>query len=448
MCIALLADRYMRLELMTEHIFLSTQEGHLRRREVYDIFFFVSEPWENARVLCVSEHNLLSHGVLAARLSQVPGAGGADDVFYTDSLNFPAEYRAEDHLFEIRLPRAQGERTPVTEVLAGKVLVPAVGLPERISYAQEVLELMEECGTVFELALGNLEEGMTYMFRLTIEPATLLGLTGPRAQRGEAWGEEISSRWVQDMTLFCPKTCLFNYMRMLSESRKVTEYAEAAGLIQSVVGDVKMIQTPVDRHLIVVIAPLGAELTRISTEGAVWAVAMHTLRDGRLAAVFEGGARNYWMDDAELVARHVYGYLAKWAQQEPKTKEDVSVAIGMPHENCSLVVDMLSRVGVLENLGYNRYRVAKLADDQREHVFAMVASSEMTRQGFHWRGFVIRLALAYSYLDPKARKLLRATRRKLQLGVWLGVTAVLMALPSFVKFLIEVMRSLLDHALR
>ena len=436
MCISLIASKYVTIKLLIENIFLSLHDGTLKAHEVYDVFFTLKEPWKDARILGVSPHDLLHGKSLNMRSVTSPGAGGPDDIFYKDAVLYTVLYNENDNDLSISVPSGNDEFLAETECFRGTVIRPDILIPKWIAQDKLALELMKEAGTVFELALGDLEAHVDYVFRLIIDPEILQGMPEKRTQDIEEV-DEIVSNWVQDGVISCPKNCRFNFLSQIAEGREVPEYAEASATIQGVVADSSMRLMPVRRRYIVLVVPRRAELIGKTSEGLIWAVSTHTLSDGRPAAVWAAGADQYWIDDPESVADRIYRYCMSWALARPKTKEEVSIAIGTSHENCSLVINALCKYGGIAEAGDAKYRPLNHPKAKLEEIFEKVAATQEVVKNFRWKGYQIRYSVHYRYATIKDVKRIRWLRWKRTIAFWGGILGTFIGIISLLFALLK-----------
>ena len=440
MCLALLA-KYNKIDIVFEQIFLSWKDTLLQAHEVYDIFFTAAESLENARIYAISPHNLVNNKDVTVRCA-IPGAGSPDDVCYQQLGGYKGTYDAATRLFQVVVPLGVDPYKLKIEEYSGEVLVPDVHIPDSLTSDKLALDIMEECGTLFEISLGTLERGKNYAFRLIIDPLELLGVPPSRPLDLEGV-DEIQYNWMQDAAIMCPKTCRFNFVELVSGIRQdQEEYAEAAANVQSIVLESEQYLLPVKRHHILAILPPEAELVTGDCEGYAWAVARHVLNDGRLAVVWSAGTKDYWMDDAESLAAHIYEHFKSWTSKgQSKTKEDVALSLFTFENNCSIIVDSLCNLGLLIKVDEDRYKAADATDAKLEETLREVAMLKEVVDGFKWVGYQIRYSFRYKYLSSEGKQLLSVRRRRRDLAYWISIAAFIIGL---VSLLLGVILLLLD----
>lgn len=433
MCITFLNSEYNNIDLFIEHVRLTlNQNGRLAVSQVADFFLTPKSNWGNAKMLCISPHNLVSDGKLTVGAVAAPGAGGPNDIFYKDAHLYEASYKAQEQLFRISLPSPHHSATAAPLDFQGKVITPQAYIPSAISKNDLAMELMEECGTIFELDLGNLKGGMRYAFRLVIQPSGILGLPEVRSQDIKEV-DLVLSNWVQDAVIMCPKMCYYNYIEMIERARsQLEEYAEAAAIIQTLVRNPQLKLMPVKRGQIVLILPNGAELIADNPAGCIWKVSTYTLSDGQLAVVWATGAEEYWIDDPESVTRRIYKYVRKWGTASPRSKEHVSTATEAGHENSSMIIDEMCNGGLLTDVGNGRYKAEDKPAPELEEGFRKIAASKKVAETFKWMGFRIDYSVHYRYVSPDELNFLSKQRLRRYLTFWIAIIGLIIAIISLI----------------
>ncbi|MBN1974270.1 MAG: hypothetical protein JW787_11560 [Sedimentisphaerales bacterium] len=438
MCISLVTDRYIPIKLLTEQVFLSLKKGELCTHEVYDIFLTPKKKWNNAKIFCISPHNLISDdGNLLVQIVSFSDSSGQDDFFYNNSPSFKSDYNSDTESFTINFPSGRNGFTLGIDSFTGKVLIPTISIPNSIKSNTRALELMEDCGTLFELSLGNLEAGNDYMFRIVIDPKERQSLPEKRTQDIEELDGALTN-WVQDSIIPCPKTCRFNFIHHIKVSQDIQEYTEAGSIIKELVSNQNMRLMPVKLQQVILILPVNAELIVRNPEGCIWEVSTHTLLDSRFAAVWSGGVDQYWIDDPESIAQKIFEYCRNWGKDRPKTKEEISIVLAASHENCSLIIDELCRYGALNQISPVRFSAVDRSEDELSEIFESVASSQDVVANFGWRGYQIRYSVQYRYLDSEDRKKLLSQIKRNNWAFWIGLAGIAIGLISLLAALLAI----------
>jgi hypothetical protein len=424
MCLAIIAERYLSVDLLVEQVFLTTHEGDMNTKEVYDVVLTPRTEWNNAALLCLSPHDLRdADGKLLVRADTIPGAGDENDVFYKASLLHHADYKHDVAMVDIEVPEAHDEKTMRLRIFSCAPLKPTVVFPKAIATNDSIAQLMEECGTLFEVKLGHLLSGKSYIFRLIVEPYRLLGLSKARSV-DDPRIDPIQAHWVQDADIVCPYAVLFNYQKVVGEERRQTDYASAAAHIQTIIDANRIFLLPVEIHHIILIVQKGSELFRRGYEGCAWEISWNTLPDGRFAVVWGSGTNQNWSDDPEALARHVYAHFQHWGVADAKTKEEVSAALQVSHSNCSLIIDALHKLGFLSLVDGTKYRPAQPPPADLDLKFNTLAQSKAVRDAFSWQGYRISYALRYTYLTGRQEKVLSWYRLREKAAFWLSLLGV------------------------
>ena len=311
MCLALLAEDYFAIDFMGEYIRLLQGEQHLEAREVYDVFFQAPHDWQDARMVCLSPHNLLGASGLTVKARDAAGAGGKDDQVYKGGHGYGCKWDHESRQFVVDVFCGKETASQAPETFQGELLLPKIHVPGSLESNELCQEIMSRKGTVFELVLGDLTGGESYAFRLEVTPANLLGFRPKRKQQSvslEYMGFPVV-RWSQVLSVYSPRTCYREYCHTLAGMRNQPDYAEPAGAIQAVVGDNSKRLLPLARHRIMVICPDGAEIERHETTGCVWKgdVFLFPADGHQMVAEWISGAKTYWSDEPEFLARNHLG---------------------------------------------------------------------------------------------------------------------------------------------
>lgn len=437
MCIACLSDRYLRFDYLGEYVFLSIEEKRLRCREVYDMFFQVVEDWPDAKLMCVSPHDLLGDGRLGVSVIENPGNDALNDIAYSFGAAHGMKIDPQMGVLSAWIARDRHFFQPAVDTYEGNILKAAATLPEEIAQDKVALDVMSQCGSVFCLSLGNLRSNTPYALRLEITPAYLLGLEMPRDSTQIDSGL-LRGRVVQAASVYCPKTSLLNLKALLERSAEVASSASGAANILALVdqGDLRLVST--NRHRIVVICPPEASIESEPPPGCIMPVGVYSLpgSSGRLAAEWAGGAEMYWTDDIESFADRIWNYLVEWASQEPKSKEAITAALNAPHENCSTIVDLLAspEVGLIREVPGQpgHYQAVRLQGEANRRAFETVATSSQVAQHFRWMGYVINYSISYRHASANVQKLLKWERFKIHSAFWIAIISLLLTIIGLV----------------
>lgn len=424
MCLSFCSKENLHFTLLGESIFLELAGKNVRTREVYDVFFKPDRALSDVRLLCISPHNLISAtGDLSVKASPTPGAGGPDDIVYNKPLGAGGQFEPETDRFSVTVHGnvRSGEQA---NSFSGKVLTPTPSLPEDLQ-DEETRLIMEEAGTLFELSLGDLQANQEYIFRLIVKPERLLGVADPRQLMLDE--SRWPMHWAQYVAVYCPKTCRYNFITMLrQEVEKIAGLKSAASALLSHILKPEMRVRIPELHRIVLVLPTNCELGGEDAVGGVFQSGMHILADSRLGVEWTGGRKHYWTDEIDCVARRVWQYMMDWSQNNPKPKEFLSEALGIPPENCAAVVDGLHEKGLLaladENKGLYRARL-DLADNAEE-IFERLAKDKAVLQGFRWMGYEIRYWIRYTYLSEEHRKEKRRHEWRSDIAFWIALAGL------------------------
>jgi len=458
-CLALLTERYVPINLLVETIFVSIVDGRLKAHEVYDIFFKPNANWKDVRILGVSPHKLSDGDQLKVKVSVTPGAGGSDDVFYKDLVLYSGSFDSGTENFTVTLPAHGGPFDTNISEYKGKVIEPTLNTPRRIAECSAATQIMDEFGTIFEINCPNLEAGNFYAIRLILDPLELLALPDKRPLDVREI-DEVVSRWMQDASIICPKTCHFNFVELVlgarndlersrpditvseEELKKLETAIDGVNRLLAVINNAALRLMPVTRQQLVLILPRGAELVARTCDGYVWFTNTQVLKDGRIAAVWEAGSEQYWRDDPETIAHFLYDYFKNYGNvpQCAKKKEEASEAIDAPHDNCSLIVDSLCQEGALRDVGGGKYIVISKQPEELTAICQAVACSEKVYTEFKWKGFQVRYSLQYRYLSKEDADIIKKIRSKRDLSYLLAIIGVILALISILLSIISFLR--------
>lgn len=430
MCLSILSPGQLRIDFFGEYIFFDVVEGNLVPREVYDIFFRVDTARSGLRLLAISPHDLVRGHQLAVEAITSPGAGSSDDIVYRQGTGRSAAWDPPSRTFEIVV--SQGDhpfnRKDVAHI--GHVVVPNLAIPERLR-TQPIQDIMANTGTVFELLFQDLEPDMQYAIRLVVRPNRLLGFNERRPEESEA-GEYPSGWWWQDFKIYCSKTCQFNFNQLVAKLRERREFAEAAGTIQAEVQDSRLALVPFDNHRIGVVCPPNAAIDAAHPCGWAMSLGMFSLvvlgRAPRRLMEWLSGSQMYWVDDVQSFAKGIWTYLNDWANTPggAKRKEEITAALNISHENCSLVVDGLCRYGALQCQG-TAYYASGLSENAKREVFARMARDPAVVEHFFWTGYELTYSIRFYYLsyhDLRARKW---RHFKANWAFWLAILGILVS---------------------
>ena len=399
MCLAFLAksSRYFSVDFLGETIFLSIVGGRLRAREFYDCVFEVSREWKDARLVCMSPHDLFRDGILAVNLQPekvIPGlARPEDNIIYDGRLGCEAHY--DSQIVTVKVPGVTAEDSPVSEAYSGTLLRPRALVPVEIQQQVTALDIMRSSGTLFQIMLGDLEAGKKYAMRLVVEPYQLLGLKDSLCVQ-----REPNPRWRQEACIFSPKTCRFNFEKSLERTlTEVPDVAPGAAILRDIIchREDYPVTLPIKRHRMLLVAHDSDYVDPRKEVGQVWHTNSGTLDGHNSVEEWTSGTNIFWRDDPECLAAEIWEYLSGYGG---KIKEDITPALGISHESCSLIVDELKQRGALAEDPDHRFWVVRLEPAQRQAVFEQLAADPHVHAHLHWRGYVIPYAFYYDYLSP------------------------------------------------
>lgn len=443
MCLSFLTNRYLRFSFFGEYVQLRPGPDRLFSQETYDVFFTPATDWPNARLLCMSPHSLVGEdGRLGASVVHAPGAGAEVDEVYKIGAGHDFSYDARKRVFSVVLAKSEPNSVG-SETYAGEVVPSAIiGLPDSIAHDPAVLDVMSQAGTLFELRLGNLTRGRKVAFRLVVEPAVIHTEPAARDPEDEE-SDEPRGLWHQYLSIICPKTCNFNFRKLLARARGFPDCAEAAALLQAILSEHPHI-IPAQRTRLVVIGPPRATMDRSTPPGAVWAVGQYTLAGHRVAAEWAGGATPYSLDDVGQVARYIVQYVREWAGGDPKTKEAMTTALGLTHGNTSVIVDALAarRVLVVADNERGTYRVGDFSPEEEELAIQAISWDPDVTSRFSWVGYELQFGV--SYLNPSEADLKKARRSKARrwLGFWLALASIIAGMAGLIVAIVALVISL------
>ena len=135
-----------------------------------------------------------------------------------------------------------------------------------------------------------------------------------------------------------------------------------------------------------------------------------------------------------------------WAG-EPKTKEFMTTALGVQHNNCSLVVDAMEekKAVVLVDKQKGLYQACPIVEELLAKVLREIATDRKLVDSFAWTGYRIYYAVEYPYLSPRDKRKFVWEKFKLRTAFWfalVGLLAALFALSEHVKVIIDILKSL------
>jgi len=428
MCISILCDQYVTAELIGEYVFLNFDQGIIKVREVYDVFFTPWADWTDIRFICISPHVLIKDNRLCVSVVAAPGAGGIDDNVYDNPIGFGRKFSVGDPAFSVRICDVRNPANPQIIEVAGKVITPEIRIPSQISNDDSAIEVMSHCGTVFELCLPPLKANTTYSMRLVVEPVELLGLSHPRNLE-EFDLKSVKINWKQDASITCPKNCLFDYKKLLEQVKKFPEVATAAGAIEAIVSNRELMIIRVKRSRIVLVLPPGCDLYREKTIGCILPVVSATTQDSRFFSEYYGGTEKYFADDIESLGTGIWEYLQQWAKNDPKTKEFITTALGAQHNNCSLLVDCMAKKNLIELVDPQRglYKARDVSSQVLAIALKDIATDPEISAKFIWAGYRIQFAIQYVYLSKSDRLKFLWIKIKFRLAFWLAVLGIVLS---------------------
>jgi hypothetical protein len=204
-------------------------------------------------------------------------------------------------------------------------------------------------------------------------------------------------------------------------------FAESAGKIEELFVGWNLI--PAERQRIMVIAPPSGEIQVEDPPGCIFYWGTYSLRGNqRSAAQWGGGMQIYWPDEVEPFARKIVAHLKTWGHGEPKSKEDVTAALNVLHENSSLIVEGLKDVGAIKAVGANRFISSGLDDVEEESRLSSLAVNQDLLRQFRWIGYEINCAVRYMFFSEEDAKRVVRIRTKNRLTFPLSVLGCIVSL--------------------
>lgn len=431
MCLCFLTDkdRYFTIDLLGEYIYLSIDdEGHVQVREIYDVFFTPRDDWPDLRLLCLSPHDLVSGGNLAVQSQDAPGMRPEDRVIYNPTMGCEASYDPPSQVFSVKVPGVTDRFRPIQEKHAGVAISAQVSVPNQVQNDPGAVDVMIVSGTVFEVALGNVEAGKTYALRLEITPYDLLGLPDRNSL-----GMEPYPQWSQEAYILGPKLCHFNCISTLhdiQQKQSGTPAAVGAAIIDGTISNEHhpRVLVPLSHHRILLLSEPPTLVDPRSPVGCVTPVGASNVQQRNVATEWAGGTGTYWIDDIECTAEKIWVYLSVYAAAEAKSKEAITAALGLSHDNCGLIVNALVQAGAVCETSANLYQAIDLPESQRKQIFEALATDEHLIEEFLWRCYQISYLCTYPYLSPEDARRLWWRRIKQDWGFWLAVVGVILSL--------------------
>jgi len=434
MCISILSAKYITMNLFCESVFLRFEKGKIFAREIYDLFFTISSDWDKPRIICVSPHNLIKDGAIQAKSIAAPGAGGKDDVVYDTPAGFGKGFRPDEKIFSVKIYDSKIPNNPQTVEFSGQVVVPEISFCDGLEKDTSVADIMKLCGTAFELRLPTLKANVNYAMRLILEPVELLGLSLPRClDRINPYS--IKARWRQEGTITCPRNCLFDYKKLLEDTRQNSaSLATSIGAIEAAIYDRHLTIVKARRNRILLILPEGCDLHRETIAGCILPIGAKTASDSRLFCEYYGGTDKYWGDDPSPLSYAIWNYLERWGQAEAKTKESITTALGVPHNNCSLLVDSMTEKKLICVVDEKRglYKACNVPPETLDRIIEDIATDPEIEDKFAWVGYRIQFAVEFSYVSDKDEKKIRLDNIKSKLTFWLSLTGVILGAAALV----------------
>jgi len=401
MAIVMLSKDDFDVGFIGETILLRVESGKLLTSEVYDIFLHPRRPYDGAKLLCVSSDDLLTGTSLGVSFEQTPGLDERADRVYSEVSGARTEMDVSTNRFTAVLAPFGPNEAPGRSVFSGQVLVPTAQLPWFVEEAAS-REIMKVIGTVFELDLGRLSGGDVYFMRLITHPTRQLGWSQSRPLKYRSTGHSIVC-WSQEIVIWGPRTLLHNFVQLCREAKATPETARAAAEMAGAVVSPAYRPLLPDRHRIVLCVPEDGDLTNEHCVGTCWFAGRQYDPKLGLIAEWASGRDVYWSDDPECMATRIHDYLKRWARGEPKSKEMVSAALNADHENCSLIVDAMTRVGVVKFGGPGLYSAADIPERELADAMRSLASEREVIEGFKWAGYEIRATVEYACIAPLGR---------------------------------------------
>lgn len=433
MCISILSERYITFELLAEHIFLEIKKGKLHAREVYDCIFSLSNDWGEPQFTCISPHMLLKDGELNVKAVIAPGAGSADDVVYNTPIGFGSNFNVDTRTLSIKISDLRKPESPQTIDLSGEVISPLrIIVPHDIVADELAVQVISVCGTLFELHLPPLKANTNYAMRLVVEPVELVGLSPPRCL--DRFGLlPIKASWTQDASITCPKHCWFDCKKLLVKTqRQNPELVAPAAAIEAIISNDKLKIVRVKQNRITLILPAGYNLLRETTIGCISSMGSVSTNDYREFFQYAGGIEQHWVDDVEFLGFHIWKYMSQWAKTDPKSKEYITTALGIQHNNSSLIVDSLAKHNLIEIVDLDRglYKPKNVTEDIVQKVLREIASDPEISKSFDFAGYRIQFTIQYRYLSAWNQVRFVWEKTKLIMAFWLAVAAIILGLAA------------------
>lgn len=439
MCISILAERLITLELFGEYIYIRFNGGLISVTEVYDLFFSVSADWKKPRLTCISPHFLLSDNRLCVISKGAPGTGGLYDEVYKRPIGFGLNFSPGDRLFSVKTYDLTNLKNPQIIEISGEVIRPTVVVPTDQKESPLTGEVMSECGTVFDLHLPALRANVIYVMRLVVEPVELLGL--PQARNlDEAAHESIRPYFVQDAAVTCPKSCRFDYLRLLQKTKEeLPDLSDPIGSIAAKISDRRLSIVRSKRARIVLAWPKGCDLYREECQGSITSMGSPKAVGENIFQEYYGGTEAFWEDDIWSLGYGIWRYLAERAKAEPKKKELITTALRVQHENCSLIVDKMAGKGIINLVDGNKdlYQACHVTEEKLNRGLEEIAMDPEVSDRFVWRGYRIIFAIKYAYLSDEDRRRLVWERKRPIVALWLAIISILLGVIALILALIK-----------
>lgn len=431
MCLSLLSNSETPVvcSFIGESVSLRVTDGKLQASEIYDVFFTLTGDAKNSTILCVSPHDLFANGSLTVTASATPGLGGDEDMMYKKPLGCGCSFNHKTREFSVTIRGTSKRQALLTESFSAETIVPQIGIPSQVEN-KKARAVLEKIGTIFELRLPQLVSGKLYAIRLLVEPQKLLGLP-------ELTKIDLESKhpveWMQHASLICPTTSHYNVCDMLKQAQSLEPLRKDSTGVLSIIDAQELRIINPELHRILLLFPPGCEMGASDQVGCVWCSANHPLADNSLAVEWTSGTKHYWTDDPECVARRIWEYLFNWSKGNPKPTEFLTTALGIPHDNCSLIVNALVYYGALKIVDqtHGLFGAVELTGADQRRIFRAVAVNPSVKDNFMWMGFEVRYRIRFRYLSEIARKHVKwVTETRPKIAFILSITGICIGLAS------------------
>jgi hypothetical protein len=140
------------------------------------------------------------------------------------------------------------------------------------------------------------------------------------------------------------------------------------------------------------------------------------------------GRAAYPHDDVEILAGIVLTYLTTYGHSNPKSKEEITTAVGGRHENVSLIVDALIEQNLAREVDSEKGQYIPVDQSKEYADQAIETLATNNRLRFYWKGFDCRYSISYSYITPADYKIAKRLVIVAYLGVALGAAGIILTI--------------------